>query len=292
MKLTNKTGLPQSIMDAVQSFDRDYKASHTKESDISVTQLIDSPRKVELQRQHWEDIEEDVSDRIFALLGHTVHNILERADTSALTEERLYLDVQGWTLSGMFDRVVVDNNTLQDYKVCSVWEIIYGLKKEREHQLNCLAYMANQHGYKIKKLQVVAILRDWSQSKTERDAGYPQQQVAVIDVPMWSEADQLKYIQERIVLHQEARDGYDFLCNEEERWHKPDKWCVMKVGRKSAVRLLDTEEEAQDFIITKGLSDDMRKYSIEHRPGQDTRCEHYCPVADYCEQYQKTKEAA
>ena len=68
-------------------------------------------------------------------------------------------------------------------------------------------------------------------------------------------------------------------CTPEERWAKPDKWAVMKHGRKSAVKVFDSEEEANANI---GLGD-----YIEYRQGVDTKCEDYCMVNQFCPYWQK-----
>ena len=85
MKITNKFNLPEAIYEAVKN------DGYTRgDSDISVTQLIDSPYIRELKNNHNSEIEEDATDRIWSLLGQAVHTILERADTEDLKEERLY----------------------------------------------------------------------------------------------------------------------------------------------------------------------------------------------------------
>ena len=91
MKLTNKLNLPQPLVDAVKN------DSYTKgeKADVSVTQLIGPMQQIFLKRKHWDELEEDVSDLIWALLGQTMHTILERADISAIKEKRLYLNVDG-----------------------------------------------------------------------------------------------------------------------------------------------------------------------------------------------------
>jgi hypothetical protein len=70
--ITNKLNLPETI----------YKAclhdSHRVAGDISVSQLIDSPRIRILKKKH--KYEEDVSDRLYMLLGTALHHILERAN--------------------------------------------------------------------------------------------------------------------------------------------------------------------------------------------------------------------
>jgi hypothetical protein len=72
--ITNKYNLPQTLYDAIK-YD-----SHKVAGDISVSQLIDSPQIRLLRKSH--DVEEDVVDRLWALLGTAVHNVLERANIS------------------------------------------------------------------------------------------------------------------------------------------------------------------------------------------------------------------
>jgi hypothetical protein len=71
--LTNKNGLPQPVVDAL-NYDT-YKSSGT----ISVTQLIDAPQVRILKKKHSREIETDVSEMIWALMGTCIHNVLERA---------------------------------------------------------------------------------------------------------------------------------------------------------------------------------------------------------------------
>ena len=69
-----------------------------------MTQLIDSPRKQILNRAHSEDITEDCVDRLWSVFGTAVHNIFERyGDEESVVEERLFVDVEGWTISGAID---------------------------------------------------------------------------------------------------------------------------------------------------------------------------------------------
>lgn len=69
--LTNKYGLPDMIVKAVQ-YD-----THAVAGEISVSQLIDSPRIRFLKQRHV--YEEDVADLLDALLGTAMHHVLERA---------------------------------------------------------------------------------------------------------------------------------------------------------------------------------------------------------------------
>ena len=110
MNLTNLHGLPEAVVAAVRN------DSYVGGGDISATKLIDTPQRRVLQRQFKESVVEDVSERIWALLGQLAHLLLERANTNDLVEQRLYMNVNGWELSGQFDHVHLGEKMLSDYK--------------------------------------------------------------------------------------------------------------------------------------------------------------------------------
>ena len=71
---------------------------------------------------------------------------------------------------------------------------------------------------------------------------------------------------------------------QEEMWERPSKFAVMKKGQKKAVKLCDTEWNAQDYILSASMIA-SRNFYIEPRPGARIRCESYCICKDYCDQY-------
>ena len=102
---------------------------------------------------------------------------------------------------------------------------------------------------------------------------------------------QREFIEERVKLHQDAEA--DFLingilppCSDEERWKKNDTFRVMKKGRKSAVRVLSSQEEADEFMDGHK---DKKLLQVEMAEGQSVRCESYCSVSQFCNQYQEEK---
>lgn len=283
MQITNNEGMPQSLFQAVVNDDYD-----SGDSDLTVTSAISPPRKVALEKRHKDILTEEASSRLYALLGQSLHVVLERADTTALTEKRLSMDVLGWRYSGQFDRLTLgDGDILQDYKQASVWEYIYGVKPEREEQLNCLAYLCRHHGYPVAGLQIIFVFRDWMKSKAKTDREYPQRQWALVDIPVWSAERAWKFIENRVRLHQAAQNGSLPLCTDEERWYSGDKFAVKKKGRKTALRVLNTQEDAEAWIIGNANGDET---TIEFRPGQNKRCDDYCSAAPVCEQYQQILE--
>jgi len=66
------------------------------------------------------------------------------------------------------------NNILDDYKVTSSYKVMMDSHVEWERQLNCLRWLAVQNGYKVDKLRIVAILRDFRKADALRKPGYPQ----------------------------------------------------------------------------------------------------------------------
>ena len=298
MKITNKFGMPKPFVD----FARNDKYSKGK-ADISVTTLIDSPRVRIMKEQYHDQIEIDAVDMIWALFGTAVHSVLEKSEQSenSITEERLYSEVDGWVLSGAVDRQEIENNqiTIVDYKVTSVWSVIYG-KIEWENQLNCYAYLVDDKNAfsqsNVTSLKICAILRDWNRKDSEKKENYPKAPIVFVDVPLWSYEDRLAYVKKRMALHQESQINFDVhqnypLCSDEDTWKKNDTWAVKKKGQKRAIRVLDSEEEAIKYMEWHKETD--RAYTnktdleIEFRVGEHTRCGNYCSVADFCNQYQE-----
>lgn len=289
MKITNRHNLPQAIVRAIENDEYDRG-----DSVISVTQLISPPRIVILQNVNADNISQDAADRVPALLGTAVHKILEKGAEGLpghILEERLFLDVHGWRISGAVD-LQIDRGDgvweINDYKVTSVYSVMSD-KPEWEQQLNCYAYLSYKvHGRRATSLKIIAILRDWQRKQAELKPDYPQSQIAVVDIPLWSLGDQEAFIEGRVLLHQGAQKAVDngeplIYCTDEERWLRDESWAVMKEGRKSAVKLYDNQSEAEAAIREFGAG-----YSVQHRAGNYVRCSGgYCLVSSFCRQWQE-----
>jgi hypothetical protein len=284
MTITNNHDLPAPMFRALS---HDGYMAGTKKADISVTTLIGPPKINQLKKRYSEQIVEDASDRVWALLGQSVHKVLELAGgEEEMTEKRLYKEINGWTLTGQTDLYEVEKGVLSDFKVTSVFSFLLGGKSEWEAQLNLNACLWREYGYSPKKLQIVAILRDWQASKAEFDREYPQCAVHIVDIPLWDDSEVIRYATERVKLHQAAAvmpDDTIPACEPKERWAKPDTFAIKKDGNKRAAKVCGTLEEAQNLLPTYGA-----KHSIEKRSGGNIRCERYCSVAPFCHYYKAT----
>jgi hypothetical protein len=275
MKYTNIYNLPLAIYNACTAFTR-----KPTDGRLSVTSLIDSPQILKLKKLHWEELEQDVSERLWALLGTLTHGVLEsNAPTNSLNEESLSMEIDGVMITGRPDLYYQEQ--VHDYKVTSVWSFMHGVKKEWERQLNIYAAMYRHLGFKVNSLSIHAILRDFSKGKSLSDKNYPVIPFQEVSVNLWTEEEALDYIRKRLVYHQVVNH-----CTDEERWKREDKFAIMKEGRKSAVRVFGIEEDCQTF-----LKENPQKGKIEivKRIGAYVRCPDFCMVNKFCPQYQADK---
>ena len=337
-ELTNELGLPWPVVSAI----RNHRYTKGK-ADYSATELLKPPRVRELQRIHDDEIEEDASEFVFALLGTVAHFILElgvyydiwdvvndllqlhyeegrgtrktfikkvnilwkllvghyKADRNgkAVVERRLFWTCPstGKTISGAIDLVYPDR-VITDYKMMSVYEGIHGLKQEKIQQLNiynllaCEGVTSDGHPSDLdppRQLQICSLYRDWSKTKANlarlKGDSYPQRQVAVFKLNKWELNETKEFIAGRIRKHMAAEQELP-QCSANDRWARPPKFAVRKRGRKSALRVLDSYNDALEW-----MEKNEKGESVEERPGQSIRCELYCNVSGFCSQWDEIR---
>ena len=291
MKVTNNYGLPETITNVLA------RPQYSKgKADLSVTELMSSPRIVQLKRKHWEELTEDASDMVWSLFGTAIHNILEHGkDEHHIVEERIFTQVGGFTISGAIDlqEVYEDGTVISDYKTTSVYAVM-NQKIDWEHQLNCYAYLVERAKLTpVVKLQIVAIVRDWSRRDAATREGYPKAPIVVIDIPLWSYEYRDAYIRGRISLHGDAffemeTDGDIAECTPEEMWERPTFYALKKEGNVRAKSVHETPEAAdQALALATEKAKKGEKFIVEIRPGDRVRCSNFCQVAEFCDQHKK-----
>ena len=287
--ITNNKGFPMALVKAVEN------DSYSKgRADRSVTGLLAPPRQAALKEIHEDVLTEDVSERTFALYGQLVHLLLERSgeqDRNALTEERMFTEMMGWTISGQTDTITLTEEegwVVSDYKFVTAHkfkrdysgELV--MPPEYERQLNMYGHLLRENGFKVEGLKIVAIYRDWSKMEARRDGNYPQLGAETHDVKLWSAAEAKEFMAERVRLHQAAENDLP-ECTDEDRWAKPDKYALMSTPTSVRARkLFDTEVSAVTWAYENKIKEG---WVVEHRPGVNTRCENYCLVSEYCDQF-------
>lgn len=293
MRITNHTGLPEPLVKAVDVPPRIYPPKT-----VSVTTLTRPAQIQGLTKLHDDQITEDAADRMWALLGTLLHDVLERharglQDTIA--EQRLELEIDDWTITGQYDlsELILEGETLTDWKLTSIYALKESdAKPEWEAQLNCYAALLKHHGRNVTKAQIVAIGRDWSKMRAKREPDYPQKGVVIKPVTLWEPNKVYAYMKHRLMLHKNAQAGIWPDCTPEERWERPAKWAIMKKGNKKATKLCDDSSEAKRWIDNNVADSHLHLYNIEERPGQSIRCESYCAVSEFCRQYDNIRRNA
>lgn len=283
MNITNRLGLPEALVAAVQNDPYD-----PGDADISITRLLAPPKQVALMKQHADELTEDVADRIWALRSQGLHCVLERAaDENELAEIRWNVTCLGWKVSGKLDLVTLKSGVLTDWKDTSVWSIKDALdpttkgKVEWEQQVNLLAYFGKRNDHPIKAVQVVAFGRDWRKNEKLRFGDdYPDHEVSVIPLPLWSTERAQLFLEQRVTLHRQSQAGAPPECTPEERWEQPTTYAVMSKGRKSATRLY------QDRALAEQHAANQPNLEVKVRPGKSPRCQQYCAAMPFCAQGQ------
>ena len=275
MKVTNELGLPQAFINAL-NLER-----HNAEGEYSATTLLKSAREVMLTNRHFDEIEIDVADCVWQIWGTAVHLIFERAGIEGFTEEKFEVPVSNSKVTGRVDLYDLENETIYDWKTASTWKVQFNDFSDWDKQGLIYAWLMKQNGLKVKEIKFVALLKDHSKSKARKDFEYPQKPVVVHTVKATAEAleEIEKYIVSKIKSFEEAEKLADAdlpECTKEERWATEDKWAIMKAGRKTALKVCDSEEEAKSLMAEKCGT------SIEYRAGENKKCSDYCNCKEFC----------
>lgn len=265
MLITNTECLPDLLYDA---------CSHTFEpvdGEVHVTQLIGPSQIDYLRREHWAELVEDASSRLWALMGQGMHaaiandgrieharrivrdmvlkwddsdrdiqlcvlkDLLESMDSNNQSgiESTLKLALaNGWTLIGTNDHYDEDEETIRDWKMTSIWSVLNADHQDWVRQLNVYAYMRRKLGYEVKHLEVWALIRDW-QKREALYGGNPKYPFCPF-TRITIPLWSLAQQEEYVYERLIQIDGKPQPCTAEEMWEKPTVFKVMKKGKKKA----------------------------------------------------------
>ena len=287
MQVTNVHNLPEPLVTLAR---REYYSKGAAQ--YSVTEIM-SPPKIRRMREKYDDqIVIDVSSMLWSLLGSALHVVMERGETAGwIQEERLFTEVDGVTISGAIDLQEESEGgvTIYDYKYTSAWAVMQE-KEEWAQQLNIYKWLVETvKQRKVVGLKICAMVRDYS--KHDMREAYPAAPICVIDVPLWDSVKTEMYIRERLEMHRESKMRADFEedlqnCSNEERWMSETTFAVKREGRKTAIRVFKTIEEATELA-------EKEKGYVETRLGEPKRCTgDFCGVSQWCAQYQGELNAA
>jgi len=286
LTITNLLGLPEALVKAIDT------RAHNDPGRLSATTLLKNAKQILLTTRHWDEIEEDVLDRFWALFGTAIHKMLEHEGADEFTEEFISHELDGIVITGRVDNYNMKTGDISDYKSCSVYKVMNEDFTDWRRQGLIYAWLLHKCGFPVKTCRFIAIMKDHSMRKARRQQSYPRLPVYVYEFPVTDQglAEIESYMKGKIADYkrfQKMADDDIPPCTPEERWEKPTVYAVMKNGSKRAFKLVDTAEEAEKIALDKG-----KDYAVEKRPGESTRCLDYCSCSEFCNFYRNNVAAA
>jgi hypothetical protein len=279
LKITNLFGLPEALVNAVSV------RPHNAPGSLSATTLLKNMKQILLTSRHWDEIEEDVLDRFWALFGSAIHKMLEHEGENDFTEESMSHEIDGITVTGQIDLYNMATGEIADWKSCSVYKVLKEDFEDWRKQGLIYAWLLHKNDFLVKTCRFIAIMKDHSMRKARHSPSYPKHPVYVYEFPITehSLAEIETYIKDKISEYKRFKDIADNdipFCTADERWENPTVFAVKKDGNKRAYKILKTIEEAEK------IAGDMGKgYSVEKRQGEAKRCMDYCSCNMFCNYY-------
>lgn len=284
MTVTNNLHLPAAFVNAVST------TRHNEPGCYSATTLNKGTKEIILQDRHFDEITVDAADSVWAVWGTAVHALLESQPDNNFHEEKFKVPVCNSFVTGQVDSYDMERGIINDWKTASVWKVMKDDFSDWYKQGMTYAWLLKQNGLDVHRCRFIALLKDHSKTKAKTDHTYPQSPVFVFEFEITPE--ELEQTGARITAKVKEIEAAELMgdddiepCTAEERWADPEKYAVMKNGRKSAVRVFDTLIDAENCAGELGNS-----HYVETRPAISRKCGDYCLCKDFCNFYKKEQE--
>jgi hypothetical protein len=313
MQYSNVTGLSLPI--AVWLAADDYDFHPGTEKAISVTSLLKSPRQILLRERLTEEDQDtpDISDRIAARLGHSIHDSIEKAwrtdfkssmkllgypdhvidrvviNPQIVTEGMIpvYLEQResrihrGYRISGKFDMLL--DGEIHDFKSTSAYTYVYGSNEEKYRLQGSFYRWLNPEKVTADHMYIQFVFTDWQRAQAKQSNTYPQQRILSHRIDLMSLAETEEWLDRKLdQLEQVAHLPEPQLpyCSDEELWRGETKWKYFSDPNKTdgrATKNFTNKAEADAFAASKG------KGIVIEYPGLVKACA-YCDAFNICSQ--------
>lgn len=299
--LTNDKNIPVALAVMLATDNYNFKPSPNR---ISVTSLIDSPKKWILSNQISETGVTDISMLIAARMGSSFHAAIEKAwedpkealyalgytteqveSLKVAQEVRMYRDVLGWTVSGQFDMVL--NGYLQDHKEMGMYKYEKADFDSFRKQMSIYRWLDQGEHIHSSKASLNIHLKGWSALEASYKKDYPQCAMLSYPIELMTLKETEEFVTERIKLFQETSKLAPSEmpdCTGKELWQEPPVWQYFANPTNiKATKNFPTEHEATQHLLLKG------KGVIKFKSSKARRCMQYCPAYSICPQAHKLK---
>lgn len=280
------------VYDAILQYTKQYNSGN---SDYSVTTLQNPPRIVQLTKRHGHKIPFAVEDHLPGFMGTAIHNYVEAMLRQAhpdiyRLEERLEYTLLKRKTSGAYD-ILQNEHTMWDIKTSKAFNYVYNDRHHWTCQQNIYRWLYHHHYKKLlKKLNIIFWAWQWDKYTMMQNKQYPRAQIVPISLPVWSLDRTWDYMKERMQMMIDSENLSDTNlpeCTPEEMWSRDDVFAVHRKNRKKALRLCPSNKAALDWMNTyqqeSGIP--LAELYVDYRPGYRIRCEEWCGVNKWCNQY-------
>jgi hypothetical protein len=178
VKITNKLNLPSGFVKAVST------EKHNAPGTLSATTLIRGIKEIILTDRHWEELTDDVSDRIWAVWGTAVHSLLEHEGENEFTEQLMEYRTDGITVTGRIDNYDMKNGVIGDYKTASITKVKFGDFNDWYVQGMIYSWLLVKNKFPVNRCRFIAQLKDHSKTDAMRDYQYPKVPVYIYEFPV------------------------------------------------------------------------------------------------------------
>lgn len=299
MRFTNKYKLPAALVRAVENL---VNEPHNKPGEYSVTTLLNGPKEVQLMNRHFDEIEVDVNKELWAVFGTAIHALLERnarVEDGQISEYSMRYEMHNTSgkvvgaITGKCDLLsdTEEGITLEDYKTTKAMAIKFAdtTSKWEEQLAGYCALLQFTEGIIVRRVRIIALLKDWSEMEAKRNEDYPDAPVAVLE---WKfEDEQIAKVWEKMQHRFWAQYAASLMeddeiapCSFEERWAKESRYAIVRAGATKATKVCATRDEALQLIKTK-FGPEL--YGVEERLGEDTKCLYFCKAKEFCSYYKE-----
>lgn len=155
----------------------------------------------------------------------------------------------------------------------------------RESNIQALILRAN--GYEVASIRCIMIFKDWTRAKSLTMKDYPSKQIEVMSLPVRDNAKVGSFVKARAAQHLRLQHGDIAECSPSDRWAEADQYVVVRKGKSRVEKRSLTYDEAVTWLAMN--RDRYYDAEVKTMPGKSRRCESYCPVRDFCKQWDKIK---
>jgi hypothetical protein len=178
MRITNKLNLPEGFVKAVST------EKHNAEGSLSATTLIQGVKQIILTDRYWNELEDDVVNRIWAIFVSAVHSLMESEGEHNFTEQFMSYEVGGITITGRIDSYDMKTGIIDDYKTASVNKVKFSDFTDWYTQGMTYAWLLSKNNFHVNHCRFIALLKDHSKTEVLRDREYPKNPVYLYEFPV------------------------------------------------------------------------------------------------------------